>query len=148
MGGTQGKENAVYLAFRDIRASVGRFVLIGSVVGLVTLLIVMLTGLTAGLGKQNTSALEELGPDRFIATTSDDGEFSFTGSAVGADATARWEATDGMDAVTPLGITQTRMTSGGGEGKPRSPWPSSACPPAPRWTVRQSPRAASSFPRT
>ncbi|MGO1465929.1 MAG: hypothetical protein ACTHV5_11565 [Candidatus Corynebacterium faecigallinarum] len=64
MGGTQGKENAVYLAFRDIRASVGRFVLIGSVVGLVTLLIVMLTGLTAGLGKQNTSALEELGPDR------------------------------------------------------------------------------------
>ena len=117
MGGTQGKENAVYLAFRDIRASVGRFVLIGSVVGLVTLLIVMLTGLTAGLGKQNTSALEELGPDRFIATTSDDGEFSFTGSAVGADATARWEATDGMDAVTPLGITQTRMTSGGGEGE-------------------------------
>ncbi|HIW92663.1 MAG TPA: ABC transporter permease [Candidatus Corynebacterium avicola] len=105
----------MYLAFRDIRASVGRFVLIGSVVGLVTLLIVMLTGLTAGLGKQNTSALEELSPDRFIATTSEDGEFSFTSSSVGHGAVAQWEDTDGVDSVTPLGISQTRLTLGDGE---------------------------------
>ena len=80
----------MYLAFRDIRAATGRFVLIGSVVGLVTLLIVMLTGLTAGLGKQNTSALEALDPDRFIGTTADDGSFTFTGSSVGQEAADTW----------------------------------------------------------
>ncbi len=101
----------MYLAFRDIRAATGRFVLIGSVVGLVTLLIVMLTGLTAGLGKQNTSALEALDPDRFIGTTGEDGSFSFTGSSVGQDAADTWAHTTGVDAVTPLGITQTRMTA-------------------------------------
>lgn len=101
----------MYLAFRDIRAATGRFVLIGSVVGLVTLLIVMLTGLTAGLGKQNTSALEELAPDRFIATTGEDGTFTFTGSSVGADAAEAWAHTDGVESVAPLGITQTRMTA-------------------------------------
>lgn len=104
----------MYLAFRDIRAATGRFVLIGSVVGLVTLLIVMLTGLTAGLGKQNTSALEALSPDRFIGTTGEDGSFSFTGSSVGQDAAATWARTAGVDAVTPLGITQTRMTASDG----------------------------------
>ncbi|MGO1682915.1 MAG: FtsX-like permease family protein [Corynebacterium variabile] len=104
----------MYLAFRDIRAATGRFVLIGSVVGLVTLLIVMLTGLTAGLGKQNTSALEALHPDRFIGTTGEDGSFSFTGSSVGQDAATTWAGTTGVDAVTPLGISQTRMTASDG----------------------------------
>ena len=114
MGLSNRKENAVYLAFRDIRAATGRFILIGSVVGLVTLLIVMLTGLTAGLGKQNTSALEALHPDRFIGTTGEDGSFSFTGSSVGQDAATTWAGTTGVDAVTPLGISQTRMTASDG----------------------------------
>ncbi|AGP31930.1 FtsX-like permease family protein [Corynebacterium terpenotabidum] len=100
----------MYLAFRDIRAATGRFVLIGSVVGLVTLLIVMLTGLTAGLGKQNTSALEALNPDRFIGTTADDGSFTFTGSSVGQEAADTWAHSAGVDAVVPLGLIQTRMT--------------------------------------
>lgn len=42
----------MFLGIRDIRAAAGRFALIASVVGLITLLIVMLTGLTQGLGKK------------------------------------------------------------------------------------------------
>ncbi len=47
----------MFLAVRDIRFAKGRFALMGSVVALITLLLVMLSGLTAGLGNQSTSAI-------------------------------------------------------------------------------------------
>ena len=47
---------AVFVALRDIRFAKGRFALMGSVVALITLLIVLLSGLTAGLANQSTSA--------------------------------------------------------------------------------------------
>ena len=52
----------MFLALREITNARGRFGLIAGTVALITLLVVMLTGLTAGLGKQNTSALEALNP--------------------------------------------------------------------------------------
>lgn len=51
----------MFLALREIVTARGRFFLIGGVVALITLLLVMLSGLTQGLSKQNTSALEALG---------------------------------------------------------------------------------------
>lgn len=42
----------MFLGIRDITHAWGRFTLIGTVVGLITLLLVMLTGLTGGLGAQ------------------------------------------------------------------------------------------------
>ena len=47
----------VFLAIRDIRFAKGRFALMGGVVALITLLLVMLSGLTAGLADQSTSAI-------------------------------------------------------------------------------------------
>lgn len=86
--------------------------LIGSVVGLITLLLVMLTGLTGGLGAQNTSALQALNPDRYVfATTSSNGELSvsFTDSAVTETGVTAWEEIAGVSDVIPVGTTQTRM---------------------------------------
>ena len=40
----------MYLSIRDITFARGRFALIGAVVALITLLLVLLTGLTQGLG--------------------------------------------------------------------------------------------------
>lgn len=51
----------MYLSLRDITFAKGRFALIGGVVALITMLLVLLTGLTNGLSQQNTSALERLG---------------------------------------------------------------------------------------
>ena len=51
----------MFLAIRDIRFAKGRFALMGAVVALITLLLVMLSGLTAGLGEQSTSAIDKLG---------------------------------------------------------------------------------------
>ena len=50
----------MYLALRDLRFAKGRFALMGGVVALITLLLVLLSGLTAGLGNQSTSAIAAL----------------------------------------------------------------------------------------
>ena len=47
----------MFLSLRDITFAKGRFALLATVVALITLLLVLLTGLTNGLGHQNTSAL-------------------------------------------------------------------------------------------
>ena len=50
----------MFLGLREIATARGRFALIGGVVALITMLVVLLTGLTQGLSRQNTSALESL----------------------------------------------------------------------------------------
>ncbi|AJE34354.1 Macrolide export ATP-binding/permease macB [Corynebacterium humireducens NBRC 106098 = DSM 45392] len=99
----------MFLGIRDIVHARGRFALIGSVVGLITLLLVMLTGLTGGLGAQNVSALRSLDPDRVVFASE---EPSFTESRVTAADVAAWEKIDGVTSVRALGAVQTRMETG------------------------------------
>lgn len=101
----------MFLALREIYAARGRFVLIAGVVGLITLLVVMLSGLTGGLGKQNTSALEALNPDRFALASTGDG-YSFTSSSVTDRDAAEWASISGVTSVTPLGTAQGVMNVG------------------------------------
>lgn len=106
----------MFLALRDIRFAKGRFALMGSVVALITLLLVMLSGLTAGLGDQSTSALKNLGPTdtpvdtiAFGAASGNDPQASFTESQVAADQVAAWAGRPGVASAEALGITQTRL---------------------------------------
>ena len=92
----------MFVGIREITSAKGRFGLIAGTVALITLLVVVLTGLTAGLGKQNTSALEALDPKSVVFQDPDD--ISFT--------TSRVEARDGL---TPLGASQMLMTKDNGE---------------------------------
>ncbi|WP_237723796.1 hypothetical protein [Dermacoccus nishinomiyaensis] len=48
----------MFLATRDLAYAKGRFALIGGVIALITLLVVMLTGLAAGLAKESVSAID------------------------------------------------------------------------------------------
>ncbi|MGP9722623.1 FtsX-like permease family protein [Corynebacterium sp. AOP40-9SA-29] len=95
----------MYLGLRDIAAARGRFSLITSVVALITLLLVMLTGLTGGLADQNTSALKSLGPDRFVFS----GEVSFTSSSITSQDVTAWQDAVGASSVVPLGVAATRL---------------------------------------
>lgn len=90
----------MFVGIREITHAKGRFGLIATVVGLITLLLVMLTGLTEGLGKQNTSALEALDPQAVYFSDMEEPSFS-TSSFELADA----EQTPGI----PLGTTQTLL---------------------------------------
>lgn len=104
----------MFLALRDIVSARGRFSLISFVVGLITLLLVMLTGLTGGLAKHNTSALEALAPERYVFTS--DGP-SFQESQVTTSDVQEWqELVDADSQVIPLGTAQTRLEAGSAMG--------------------------------
>lgn len=104
----------MFLALRDIVSARGRFSLISFVVGLITVLLVMLTGLTGGLAKHNTSALEALAPERYVFTS--DGP-SFQESQVTTSDVQEWqELVDDDSQVTPLGTAQTRLEAGSAMG--------------------------------
>ncbi|WP_406407891.1 ABC transporter permease [Streptomyces halstedii] len=95
----------MFVAWRDLRFAKGRFALMGTVVVLITLLVGMLSGLTAGLGKENTSAVTGLGADRIAFAAPPDGRSeSFTDSSVPQDAWRVWAGRPGVTAAEPLGI--------------------------------------------
>ena len=93
----------MFVGIREIKKAKGRFGLIVGTVALITLLVVVLTGLTSGLGKQNTSALEALAPESVVFENNEDPSFT----------TSRVTARDGL---VPLGTGQTLMqVEDGGE---------------------------------
>ncbi|HET8794980.1 MAG TPA: FtsX-like permease family protein [Arthrobacter sp.] len=105
----------MYLALRDIRFAKGRFALMGSVVALISLLLVMLSGLTAGLANQSTSGIEKLKATTiaFGAPEGNEPEASYTESQITAEQVDQWQQADGVSSAEPLGISQSRLQSGG-----------------------------------
>ncbi|UQV54064.1 ABC transporter permease [Corynebacterium pseudodiphtheriticum] len=104
----------MFLALRDIVSARGRFSLISFVVGLITVLLVMLTGLTGGLAKHNTSALQALAPERYVFTSDVP---SFQESQVTTSDVREWqELVDADSQVIPLGTAQTRLEAGSAMG--------------------------------
>lgn len=95
----------MYLAIRELRAARGRFALLAAIIAMMTVLLVMLTGLTQGLGQRNTSALEALAPDQVMLV----GDDTYAGSAVTEQQAQAYAAQPGVRSVTPLGIAQTRL---------------------------------------
>lgn len=105
-----GKAVTMFVALRDLRFARGRFILIGSVVALITVLVGFLSGLTGGLATQNVSAVLALPADRivFSAPTAGDGAASFSDSTITEQQATDWAATDNVTAAQPIGISQTR----------------------------------------
>ncbi|ALV46770.1 ABC transporter substrate-binding protein [Arthrobacter alpinus] len=115
----------MFLAIRDIRFAKGRFALMGTVVALISLLLVLLSGLTAGLGNQSTSAIEQLGGGKagdkvsqvvFGAPAGNDAKASYTESQVTQEQLDSWAGRSGVQSAVPLGISQSRF-QGAGDSK-------------------------------
>ncbi|SEJ19534.1 putative ABC transport system permease protein [Arthrobacter sp. yr096] len=108
----------MFLAIRDIRFAKGRFALMGSVVALITLLLVMLSGLTAGLGNQSTSAIEALPVQQIVfgAPAGADPKASYTESEVSTAQLETWREQPGVSSAQALGISQSRLQSIGAGG--------------------------------
>ena len=111
----------MFLAIRDIRFAKGRFALMGAVVALISLLLVLLSGLTAGLGNQSTSAVADLGKASgtpvsqlvFGAPAANDAKVSFTESQVTQKQLNTWAGEKGVASAVPLGISQSRFQGAG-----------------------------------
>ncbi|PPF85777.1 ABC transporter substrate-binding protein [Clavibacter michiganensis] len=106
----------MFVAWRDLRFARGRFVLIGAVVALITLLVGFLAGLTGGLAGQDVSAVLGLPGDRLVLAQPDSGQPSFSQSSLDDATVAAWRGTAGVTAVTPIGIAQGRATGAGAAG--------------------------------
>ncbi len=104
----------MFVAWRDLRAARGRFALMGGVVVLMTLLVTLLSGLTAGLGRESTSGIADLPADHLVfeAPTGDQ-DVSFADSVVTAEQRRAWEDVDGVSAAEPLSIATTKASATG-----------------------------------
>ncbi|MGK5521338.1 ABC transporter permease [Micromonospora sp. URMC 107] len=103
----------MFVAWRDLRFAKGRFALMGTVVTLMTLLVVLLSGLTAGLGRGSTSAIADLPADHLVFSAPTGGQkLSFTESTVSREQWRRWRAVPGVTGAAPLGIATTRVGAG------------------------------------
>ncbi|MBB5907343.1 putative ABC transport system permease protein [Actinoalloteichus hymeniacidonis] len=110
-----GATSAVFVAWRDLRFAKGRFALMGTVVVLMTLLVGLLSGLTAGLGRASTSAITGLPADHLaFAAPQEGGSPSFTESTVDVEQWQRWAEMPGVTSADPLGIATTKATTDGG----------------------------------
>lgn len=105
----------MFVALRDIRFARGRFALMGSVVMLITTLVVFLYGLTDGLAREATSAVAGLPADRIVfgAPKGAEPEVSFSGSTVDDGQLAAWRAAPGVASAEPFGVAMTRLTTAG-----------------------------------
>ncbi|MCG2621801.1 ABC transporter permease [Arthrobacter sp. I2-34] len=107
----------MFLALRDIRFAKGRFLLMGSVIALMTLLLVLLSGLTAGLGNQSISVLRGLSAAGntvvFGAAAGNAPAVSFTDSQLTAAQLRSWQRTGGVEHAEAFGVSQARLTAGG-----------------------------------
>lgn len=110
----------MFVGLREIRAATGRFTLMGAVVGMITLLLVMLTGLTVGLGAQNTAGLDAVDPQRYVfgSASSDESpeELSFVESFVTGQDQQDWQTTSGVEEVMPVGMSQTLLSADDASG--------------------------------
>ena len=104
----------MFLSLRDLRFARGRFALIGSVVAMITLLVVMLTGLTDGLGRQSTSALEALDAPRIVLDAGDDGEDpTYSDSRIDAQQAGSWAGADGVEDVERFDVGRAQLEHDG-----------------------------------
>ncbi|ATL72375.1 ABC transporter permease [Nocardia terpenica] len=101
----------MFVAFRDLRAARGRFLLITLVVVMVALLVSFLSGLTTGLAHQNISAIEKMRGDAVVFA--DTGATpSYDSSALSAEQVRAWQRTGGT--VDPVGIGHAQAAHDGG----------------------------------
>ena len=104
----------MFVAWRDLRFARGRFLLIATVVALISVLVGFLGGLTGGLAAQNVSGILGLGADRVVLGASARGASpTYADSTVTATQFAAWQETSGVESVTALGVMQTRAESDG-----------------------------------
>lgn len=103
----------MFIALRDLRFARGRFALLGAVIALMTLMVVLLSGLTAGLGEASISAVRALPVDSISFQTPATGQSpAFSTSTLPAGTTTTVSGVAGVTSAHPLGVSTTRMQVG------------------------------------
>lgn len=95
----------MFLAWRELIHARSRFTLMGSVVALISILMVLLAGLTSGLVNDGVSGLQRM-PVQAVAFAPDTRtDSAFTRSVVGPDQVETWAAQPDVEIATPMGLS-------------------------------------------
>jgi len=93
----------MFLALRELRFARGRFTLMGIVIALISVLVVMLSGLSSGLVNDGVSGLKALPASAFAFDEGTMTDNAFSRSVVDGDQIAEWQDADGVLAE-PMGV--------------------------------------------
>jgi putative ABC transport system permease protein len=93
----------MFLSLRELKFARNRFVLMGSVIGLIAVLVVMLSGLSHGLVKDGVSGLQRLPVQSFAFAEGSSKDAAFSRSIVDTALTEALKGTAGVEDATPFG---------------------------------------------
>lgn len=105
----------MFLATRELRFARGRFALMGGVIALIALLMVVLSGLAAGLVNDGVSSLKSMPVTAFAFDKDTKLDNAFTRSVVDAGQLRTWRQQPGVAKADPLGVGMEGVTSDSGE---------------------------------
>lgn len=95
----------MFLALRELLFARARFLIMASVVSLITILMVTLSGLSVGLVNDGVSGLQRLPVDSFAFEKGVPHATAFSRSVVRLDDVTTWQNRDGVEDAAPFGNT-------------------------------------------
>ncbi len=104
----------MFLALRELTFAKGRFALMGVVIALISVLVVLLSGLSSGLVNDGVSGLKTLPVQSFAFDEGTIKDNAFSRSVVDADQLAAWQGADGVTAAEPMGVSIVNGTTDAG----------------------------------
>ena len=93
----------MYLAWREMLFARTRFLLMGVVLALMSMLVVIISGLTAGLVNDGVSGLKAMESEVIAFADGTQKDSAFTRSVVDASDATSFSQLEGVDQATPLG---------------------------------------------
>ena len=101
----------MFLALRELRFARGRFTLMGIVIALISILVVLLSGLSSGLVNDGVSGLKSLPATSFAFDEGTMTDNAFSRSVVDGAQIEQWQEADGLDAAEPMGVSIVNGTT-------------------------------------
>lgn len=95
----------MFLALRELRFARGRFALMGIVIALISVLVVLLSGLSSGLVNDGVSGLKSMPATAFAFDEGTMKDNAFSRSVVDEQQLEAWQEADGIAAAEPMGVT-------------------------------------------
>ena len=94
----------MFLALRELRFARGRFALMGTVIALISVLVVLLSGLSSGLVNDGVSGLKAMPATAFAFDEGTMKDNAFSRSVVDDDQVRTWQDSDGVSKAEPMGV--------------------------------------------
>lgn len=104
----------MFLALRELKFARGRFTLMGGVIALIAVLMVMLSGLSAGLVNDGVSGLKSMPVTAFAFDAGTKTDNAFSRSVVDDKQLKQWQGVDGVAKAEKMGVSMANTTAGDG----------------------------------